>query len=70
MFSASITVLLLRCVYTHVYSYNNPVRETRYGKIQGKITSRYIGVSVEEYLGVPYAAPPIGNLRFKVSVYV
>ena len=44
-------------------------RSTLYGVIRGKMTSRLPGKEVEEYLGVPYAAPPVGPLRFKVSSY-
>ncbi|CAC5367486.1 NLGN [Mytilus coruscus] len=36
-----------------------------YGEVRGFISSRVLGTDVEEYLGVPYAAPPIGKLRFK-----
>lgn len=44
---------------------NSPIRHTIYGKVRGKVTSRYDGVEVEEYLGVPFAEPPEGELRFK-----
>lgn len=48
---------------------DGPTRRTLYGVIGGKMTSRLPGKEVEEYLGVPYAAPPVGPLRFKVSKY-
>ncbi|XP_052098497.1 cholinesterase 1-like isoform X2 [Mytilus californianus] len=40
-------------------------RKTIYGWIRGKVSSRVPGLKVEEYLGVPYALPPIGHFRFK-----
>lgn len=49
---------------------NSPIRHTIYGKVRGKVTSRYDGVEVEEYLGVPFAEPPEGELRFKVSYFL
>ncbi|XP_063420653.1 neuroligin-2-like [Mytilus trossulus] len=41
------------------------VRETVYGKVSGKISTRVPDRQVEEYLGIPYASPPIGHLRFQ-----
>ncbi|CAC5378154.1 NLGN [Mytilus coruscus] len=41
------------------------MRKTLYGKVRGKITIRVPQVAVEEYLGVPYASPPTGYLRYK-----
>ncbi|VDI59568.1 Hypothetical predicted protein, partial [Mytilus galloprovincialis] len=41
------------------------VRETVFGKVRGKISTRVPERQVEEYLGIPYASPPIGHLRFK-----
>ncbi|VDI49368.1 neuroligin [Mytilus galloprovincialis] len=41
------------------------IRKTLYGKVRGKITIRVPQVEVEEYLGVPYASPPTGYLRYK-----
>lgn len=43
-----------------------PTRKTIYGWIRGKVTTRVPGLKVEEYLGMPYALPPIGQFRFKV----
>ncbi|XP_063419884.1 neuroligin-2-like [Mytilus trossulus] len=47
------------------YSNYGPTRKTIYGWIRGKVTSRIPGLNVEEYLGMPYALPPIGQFRFK-----
>ncbi|XP_066283584.1 pyrethroid hydrolase Ces2e-like [Branchiostoma lanceolatum] len=41
-----------------------PTRTTSLGRVSG-ITVAFDGTTVEEYLGVPYAAPPTGPLRFK-----
>ncbi|XP_063420074.1 neuroligin-2-like isoform X2 [Mytilus trossulus] len=41
------------------------VRETVFGNVRGKISTRVPERQVEEYLGIPYASPPIGHLRFK-----
>ncbi|VDI79849.1 acetylcholinesterase [Mytilus galloprovincialis] len=57
------------CILLMLTSYctpqNLPIRNTVYGKISGKISVRVPNVEVEEYLGVPYASPPISHLRFK-----
>lgn len=45
-------------------------RRTCYGKIRGKITFRVPHIEVEEYLGIPYASPPTGHLRYKVGEYL
>lgn len=44
----------------------SPVIETRLGKIQGVVSTTRGGKTVYEYLGIPYARPPEGNLRFEV----
>ena len=41
-------------------------RNTVYGKIQGYIREVLPGKFVEYYLRVPYAQPPLGDLRFTV----
>lgn len=38
--------------------------ETESGAVVGKIETLPLGKSVHEYLGIPYAKPPIGQLRF------
>lgn len=41
--------------------------ETPLGRIEGK-TDCYNGVAVQSYLGIPYAKPPIADLRFRKPV--
>ncbi|KAJ8305422.1 hypothetical protein KUTeg_015967 [Tegillarca granosa] len=55
-------VMLLGC---HGDKMEFVIRSTAYGKIKGFISERVKGNPVENYLGVPYAAPPVGDLRFE-----
>ncbi|XP_041360352.1 cholinesterase-like [Gigantopelta aegis] len=41
------------------------VRETVYGNVRGYVHSVLDNITVERFLGIPYAAPPTGNLRFE-----
>ncbi|XP_070194436.1 pyrethroid hydrolase Ces2e-like [Littorina saxatilis] len=42
-------------------------RETMYGRVRGTMRTLHFlgGRQVERYLGVPYASPPVGDLRFE-----
>ena len=40
------------------------VVQTKSGAVVGKIETLPHGKSVHEYLGIPYAEPPVGELRF------
>jgi carboxylesterase type B len=44
--------------------------ETSKGKVKGKTYVFDDGHSASAYLGIPYAKPPVGKLRFKVSLAV
>lgn len=39
---------------------------TEYGKVRGALQASLVDGSYIRFLGIPYAAKPIGNLRFKV----
>lgn len=41
--------------------------DTDLGRIRGIKKVSALGTSYTAFLGVPYAKPPIGELRFKVS---
>jgi len=42
--------------------------EINKGVIKGQILKSRNGQSYYSYTGIPYAKPPIGELRFKVSI--
>ena len=42
----------------------SPVVRTESGAVVGKIENLPYGKSVHKYLGIPYAEPPVGKLRF------
>lgn len=44
-----------------------PLVETEYGTLNGIISDNN-GEKYIAFKGIPYAKPPIGNLRFKVSI--
>ncbi len=44
--------------------------ETQLGTIKGRLVKAPQGVEVEEYLGIPFAKPPIGELRYSDPVPV
>ena len=44
-----------------------PIVEIKQGKLQGVIRNNIDGGQYISFRGVPYAEPPIGKLRFKVS---
>lgn len=46
---------------------DGPIVDTHYGKLKGIRSDSRQGRSFYEFLGIPYAAPPINELRFEVS---
>ena len=41
------------------------VLDTTTGKVEGKRTKAANGKSVDMFWGIPYAEPPLGDLRFR-----
>ena len=54
----------------HVYAEENEknIVETAYGKVQGINSTDETYENVVEFRGIPYAAPPVGDLRWKAPV--
>lgn len=46
------------------------VAETEYGRVQGIRKTSVLNEDFIAFLGLPYATPPLGPLRFKVSVAI
>lgn len=45
--------------------------QTQYGQVQGRTQASVVdGSTYNLWLGIPYAAPPVGNLRFQVFLVV
>lgn len=42
------------------------IARTEHGKLEGTTSLARDGSTIFEFLGVPYAVPPLGELRFKV----
>lgn len=47
----------------------DPIIRSRSGTIQGTYRKSFTGRMYSSYEGIPYAAPPIGELRFEVNFY-
>lgn len=46
---------------------DHPVVETTLGKVQGFTSTSRSGRQYFSFTGIPYASPPVGELRFQVS---
>lgn len=74
--SAIVKAVLVAIIGINVYFYfhtsavtpklSSPVIDTKSGKVQGAISVSRGGRRFFEYLGIPYAKPPVGDLRFEV----
>lgn len=45
---------------------SDPIVEIYLGQIKGKLVKHLYGDDYYSFQGIPYAKPPIGDLRFKV----
>ncbi len=48
---------------------NGPIASTKYGELEGRSIETPRG-TVNVWLGIPYAAPPIGSKRFEVFISI
>lgn len=54
-------------MFTVVWGKDVPVVKTPLGTIEGHIAKTVHGKDFYSFKGIPYAKPPIGDLRFKVN---
>ena len=66
----SVIVLLVSLLYNYAaYSVlKSSVVEISTGKVQGVVDLSRAGHAFEAFMGIPYAKPPVGRLRFQVSI--
>ncbi|XP_018575849.1 venom carboxylesterase-6-like isoform X2 [Anoplophora glabripennis] len=62
----SVNALLVLC--NAIFAKEDPIVDTKYGVIKGKIICSRSGTPFYAFQGIPYAKPPVGNLRFKAPV--
>nr|QDF58022.1 carboxylesterase [Laodelphax striatellus] len=64
-YSGSALFLLLNVMIYVEAETPPPIVELRYGKLQGDFIVAKDGTKYEAFMGIPYAKPPIGELRFE-----
>lgn len=61
------TTAIFICILTVCYSHAQtpgPVVELKSGSVRGLSYPIAFGYVINRFVGIPYAAPPVGNLRF------
>lgn len=48
---------------------SDPIVEIEQGKLRGKVSKNYNDFEYYTFKGIPYAKPPVGELRFAVSYF-
>ena len=59
---------VIYCVFVIavVRGLDDPIVKTNYGKIRGQWLRSRENRSIASFIGIPYAEPPVSDLRFKV----
>lgn len=55
------------CTYELIFAQDDPIVDTNYGSVSGKTFVLEDESVVDTFMGVPYAKPPVGELRFEVK---
>lgn len=59
-----VVILVNECETVLVHKYGTKVVRTKYGALRGIFVQKH--PPVELFLGVPYATPPVGSLRWEI----
>lgn len=62
-----ITLNILIVLCNAIFIKEDPIVETKLGIVKGKTVHSRSGMPFYAFQGIPYAKPPVGDLRFKVS---
>lgn len=63
----SLTLFSDRIVTTSAAKMSELIVDTEYGKVQGIKKISALNTAYNAFLGIRYATPPVGDLRFKVG---
>lgn len=66
-FSVLLSILVLVCYVSAVIIEKNPTVKLDLGRLQGNYMTTRKGLKHYAFRGIPYAEPPVGQLRFKVE---
>jgi len=67
---AASTVRLITSSSRMSYSQIKPLVNTADGPVRGRIQTSILGGQYYSFQGIPYAAPPVGPLRFQVNALI
>lgn len=63
----SVSTVAISYLISHIYFHeDSPIVSTTTGKLQGFAATSRNGQKYFQFLGIPYAQPPVGRLRFEV----
>ena len=58
--------IVLCFIHTIVGLEDGPIIDISSGSIQGKVVATHYDINVNSFYGIPFGAPPVGDLRFEV----
>lgn len=63
-----VSILLESILIGSIFATSDPIVQIKNGTIQGSFMKSRKGREFSAFRGIPYALPPLGELRFEVSI--